>query len=74
MTSPQRISDEQLAQVIGSPVRHCPSCGHALDDDRGFVQEYWVSDDRNFLCWCPECLFLGTVVLSKQIVSHEAEH
>jgi hypothetical protein len=68
------ISDAELARVIGPPVHHCPSCGQSLSDARGFVQEYWTGPDRNFLCWCPECLFLCTVVVTPRITSHEPEH
>jgi hypothetical protein len=55
-------------------VRFCPGCGTALDAPRGFVHEYWVGTDRNFQCWCPDCLLNCTVMLSLRVTSHEPEH
>jgi hypothetical protein len=54
-------------------VNHCAVCGATLDD-AGFVQEYWVGDDRQFLCWCAACGAMSTVVLTAAVVSHEPEH
>jgi hypothetical protein len=54
-------------------VSHCAVCGATLDD-AGFVQEYWVGNDRQFLCWCAACGVMSTVVLTAAVVSHEPEH
>lgn len=54
-------------------VRFCPVCGAGLEEP-AFVQEYWVADDRQFLCWCPGCGTMSTVVLAAHVVSHEPEH
>lgn len=51
-------------------LNHCPRCG----TEPGFVQEYWTGADRNFLCWCPRCELMCTVVLSPQLVGTEPEH
>jgi hypothetical protein len=55
-------------------VTHCPGCGARLDAGAAFVQEFWAGLDRNFLCWCPGCGLLCTVVISARLVSHEPEH
>lgn len=63
-----------LPDCPDSLVRYCPSCGYDLQDPQGFLQEYWVAEDRNFLCWCPACSLLCTVTAPKRITSHEPEH
>jgi hypothetical protein len=55
-------------------VTHCPGCGGSLDSGAAFVQEFWAGGDRNFLCWCPGCGLMCTVVIGAQLVSHEPEH
>lgn len=55
-------------------VTHCPGCGACLDSPAAFVQEFWASADRNFLCWCPGCGLMCTVVISDRLLSHEPEH
>lgn len=70
----EQITTDTLHAMLGTPVRYCPSCGASLESPQGFVHEYWVCDDRHFHTWCPACLFLCTVVLSRQITSHEPEH
>ncbi|RZT87073.1 hypothetical protein EV383_3980 [Pseudonocardia sediminis] len=56
-----------------APVGFCPGCGTPLGD-AGLVQEFWVADDRHFLCWCASCSLLSTVVLPAALISHEPEH
>ena len=58
---------------MSAPVGFCPGCGAVLGES-GLVQEFWVGADRQFLCWCPTCSLLSTVVLSAALVSHEPEH
>lgn len=58
---------------MSAPVGFCPGCGAVLGES-GLVQEFWVGADRHFLCWCPTCSLLSTVVLSAALVSHEPEH
>jgi hypothetical protein len=55
-------------------IGHCPGCGAGLGGSAAFVQEFWAGDDRNFLCWCPACHLMCTVVVSDRLVSHEPEH
>lgn len=75
MSNPEgSVTVTDVHEVLGAPVRYCPSCGTSLERPAGFVHEYWVTEDRLFHCWCPECYFLCTVVLSSQIASHEPEH
>jgi len=38
------------------------------------VQEFWADADRNFLCWCPGCGLMCTVVISDRLLSHEPAH
>jgi hypothetical protein len=51
-------------------MRHCPGCGA----EPAFVQEYWTGGDRNFLCWCPACDLMCTVVVAPHLVATEPEH
>jgi hypothetical protein len=57
-------------------VTHCPGCGDGLGADAGagFVQEYWTGADRNFLCWCPGCGLMCTVVIGARLLGSEPEH
>lgn len=57
-----------------TPVGFCPGCGAALTDARAFVQEFWMGEDRHFLCWCPACALMCTVVLSPHLTATEPEH
>lgn len=54
-------------------VGFCPGCGGPLDGP-SLVQEFWVGQDRHFLCWCAGCGLMSTVVLAARLVSHEPEH
>ena len=47
-------------------------CGGSLE--RGLTSEYWVSHERVFLTWCPECRWTGNVVLFRRAVIWEPEH
>jgi hypothetical protein len=58
----------------GADVTHCPGCGGSLDSGAAFVQEFRAGGDRNFLCWCPGCGMMCTVVIGARLVSHEPEH
>jgi hypothetical protein len=55
-------------------VAFCPGCGAGLRSGAGLVQEFWAGEDRDFLCWCPSCGLMCTVVLSARLVSHELSH
>jgi hypothetical protein len=55
-------------------VTHCPGCGAALTAPAAFVQEFWSAADRNFLCWCPGCGLMCTVLIGDRLVSHEPGH
>jgi hypothetical protein len=61
-----------MPPAAGGGVTHCPGCGDNLG--AGFVQEFWTRADRNFLCWCPGCGLMCTVVIGARLVSHEPEH
>ena len=60
--------------VDGRAVAWCPVCGRDLRDERGFVQEYWSAEERNFLCWCPQCSSQCTVTVSDRVILSEPEH
>jgi hypothetical protein len=55
-------------------VGFCPGCGAGLRAGAAFVQEFWAGEDRNYLCWCPGCGLMCTVVISARQLSHEPEH
>ena len=55
-------------------VTHCPGCGTALTGPAAFVQEFWSAAERNFVCWCPGCGLMCTVVIGDRLLSHEPEH
>jgi hypothetical protein len=75
MPHPSRAETPQAGTPRpGAGVTHCPGCGASLDNGAAFVQEFWAGDDRNFLCWCPGCGLLCTVVISARLVSYEPEH
>jgi hypothetical protein len=61
-----------MPPAAGDGVTHCPGCGNSLRS--GFVQEFWAGPDRNFLCWCPGCGLMCTVVIGTRLVGSEPEH
>ncbi len=57
--------------------RYCPACAAPLalaNGGRGLVTEYWIGQDRVFVCFCGCCGWHGDIVFADRVVSHEAEH
>ena len=55
-------------------VTHCPGCGAALAGPAAFVCEFWSAAERTFVCWCPGCGLMCTVVIGDRLLSHEPGH
>jgi hypothetical protein len=56
--------------------RFCPACAVALavaDGGTGLASEYWVDQDRVFVCVCGACGWTGDIVLAARVIGHEAE-
>jgi hypothetical protein len=56
--------------------RYCPACAQPLnltDGGTGIVVEYWVGEDRVFVCYCGACHWSGDVVLAARVIGHEAQ-
>ncbi|MCW2756277.1 MAG: hypothetical protein JWO46_23 [Nocardioidaceae bacterium] len=55
--------------------RFCPACASALalaDGGTGLATEYWVAQDRVFVCVCGACGWTGDIVLAGRVIGHEA--
>jgi hypothetical protein len=58
----------------GAAVTHCPGCGAALTGPAAFVQEFWSAAERNFVCWCPGCGLMCTVMIADRLLGYEPAH
>ena len=61
----------------GDAPRFCPRCASPLlltDGGNGLATEYWVAQERVFVCFCGACSWSGDIVLSDRVTGHEAEH
>ena len=57
--------------------RYCPGCAQPLsltEGGHGITTEFWVADDRVFVCYCGACGWSGDIVLTARTVGHEPEH
>ncbi len=56
--------------------RFCPSCAAPFglaDGGRGLATEYWVAQERVFVCFCGQCGWTGDIVLAERVTAHEAQ-
>ena len=42
------------------------------DGGQGLATEYWIGQDRVFVCFCGACGWSGDIVLAARVVGHEA--
>ncbi|GAB7389129.1 hypothetical protein BSNK01_29670 [Bacillaceae bacterium] len=56
------------------PVKYCPQCGRSLLASRSFRNEFWVSTDTAYFCWCSHCDWQGEIVEVARIVAPELAH
>ncbi|MCM3728886.1 hypothetical protein M3226_24915 [Neobacillus cucumis] len=40
-------------------------------DSRSLLNEYWVSDDIAYFCWCSKCSWRGEIVEMKRVIAPE---
>lgn len=52
-------------------LKYCPNCGESLLDSRSLLNEYWVSDDIAYFCWCSKCSWRGEIVEMKRVIAPE---
>ncbi|GAA5199883.1 hypothetical protein GCM10023322_76510 [Rugosimonospora acidiphila] len=50
---------------------HCPRCRAPIDDDRGFVAEYWSGASTSFVVWCATCQWQGEIVLQDIVTTYQ---
>lgn len=36
---------------------YCPNCAGSLVEPGSFVNEYWMSSETVYFCWCSQCGF-----------------
>jgi len=53
--------------------RFCPRCGVAFAGGNGFVQEYWISIDTVYFCWCSSCYWRGEVKAVSEVYGVEPD-
>lgn len=52
-------------------INYCPSCSHPLQDPRSILNEYWISEDTAYFCWCRNCSWTGEIIKTKRITAPE---
>lgn len=68
---------EDVASHRRDAPRFCPGCAAPLaltDGGHGIATEYWVAEDRVFVCFCGACGWSGDIVLTARVVGHEPPH
>ncbi|WP_071394123.1 hypothetical protein [Bacillus tuaregi] len=51
--------------------KFCPNCGESLMNPRSLLNEYWVSDDIAYFCYCSECSWSGEIVEISRVTAPE---
>lgn len=52
-------------------IEFCPSCGQSLRDPKSILNEYWISSDTAYFCWCRHCSWSGEIIQVKRIIAPE---
>lgn len=52
-------------------LKYCPNCGESLLKSSSLLNEYWISDDTVYFCWCSECSWRGEIVEIKRVTAPE---
>ena len=52
-------------------LKFCPNCGESLLEPNSFLNEYWISDDTAYFCWCSECSWRGEIIEIKRVIAPE---
>jgi hypothetical protein len=47
---------------IQFPIKYCPQCGESLQHPRSFINEFWISTDTAYFCWCHSCKWRGEII------------
>lgn len=42
-------------------LKYCPNCGESLLNPRSLLNEYWISNDIAYFCYCSECSWKGEI-------------
>ncbi|OMP67220.1 hypothetical protein [Domibacillus epiphyticus] len=43
-------------------LKYCPNCGESLLKPNSLLNEYWISQDTAYFCWCGECSWRGEII------------
>lgn len=52
-------------------LKFCPNCGESLLKFSSFLNEYWISDDTAYFCWCGECSWRGEIIEIRRVTAPE---
>lgn len=51
--------------------KFCPNCTESLMDDKSLLNEYWISDDVAYFCYCSNCSWTGEIFEIKRVIAPE---
>lgn len=52
-------------------LKYCPNCGESLLKPNSLLNEYWISEDTAYFCWCGECSWRGEIMEIKRVTAPE---
>ncbi|WP_134704190.1 hypothetical protein [Ammoniphilus sp. YIM 78166] len=58
-------------KIPGKGIQFCPSCAHPLNDPKSILNEYWISEDTAYFCWCKNCSWKGDIIKTTRMVAPE---
>lgn len=57
-------------------ISYCPNCGQSLLDPKSLVNEFSISADTGYFCWCSKCFWRGEIIEITRVIAPElaSEH
>lgn len=52
-------------------LKYCPNCGESLLNSRSLLNEYWISNDIAYFCYCSECSWKGEILEIHRVTAPE---
>jgi hypothetical protein len=52
-------------------IKFCPNCGESLQEPASLLNEFWVSSDTAYFCWCSFCEWKGEIIEVTRITAPE---
>jgi hypothetical protein len=52
-------------------LKYCPNCGESLLKAGSLLNEYWISEDTAYFCWCGDCSWRGEIIEVTRVTGPE---